>query len=410
MASEYYVDHYIDLSGLESVTIRGAPGGGTTFRAMPGARLTVLLFNRAASARPVRGLTFEDLNFDGSLISASGRASGEREYDPSTGIERPIVLNGSRIPGQSLAEVSDVVIRNCRFYGTRHLPVMICGVSGSTRMTDCRIERCKDPVFTFCENVTFSNNRVAFSADNGVSTERGNVGVTVSNNVITDPYNWGICISGFPASPSRPDVWLPAATGARNVTVNDNLITNAGRGGLHAAFAPRDAVFERNRILGATHGVYGEHAPYGIGAMVQGMNLADPSADPNTESTHRASNIVFRDNLFEDCARGGVVVWSASNITVARNTIRRPGMASVPGSAASPDPRETGFGVASPGAGASGIAIREHVSDVRCWDNLIVDDRRDSEKGLLHGTYHPDVMRWSDRDNRIIGSALALAG
>lgn len=403
--ADYYFHEPVKLSGVNSVAISGMGGQFTTIHAQEGAGELPAAFLVTEGDADAGNISITSIGFDGGMTNwealGTSMARDERTFAPDR-LLSGISIFGDLVPGTEgiYPHVENVTIRDVVTRGTRGLPVFIGGVAGHVSMTESFSERCLDIGFVFNESVNFTNNRVRFSADNGVSLSRGNKAVVCVGNSFYGSARYGVWAAGFGASPGPGGIIIPTWVGPEDITIVANNIVMSGWGGITLAVAPQNVTVTGNVIRDVRRGYIENADEYGIGILVQGAG-SNPSAPELI-----ARNISITGNLLQDCRRGGISIpWGVDGVSVVGNQIINPGMPyTVAGNPTSASGGYHAFGVACPGAGVSGAWTT--VKNVYVAANQILDNR--ATPAMKHGTWHGRAIpTWTDRNNIVTGAATA---
>lgn len=149
----------------------------------------------------ISGAYVEGITFDGGHV----RDPSEYPYNGSTQTSASQALN---LRASKSEEKQNCVVTRCRFQNFNGLPYWLADWSGECEVSHCVQDRTKDGGILYCDNVKYLNNKVYFSADNGVSISRSNRSVVVDGNDIYFASGSGIFVGGVDL------------TGAGNATVS----------------------------------------------------------------------------------------------------------------------------------------------------------------------------------------------
>ncbi|SEP86273.1 Right handed beta helix region [Arthrobacter sp. OV608] len=362
----------VDIGGLAGVTIRGRQGGRSTVKAKAGAGVLESAFRITNGSGDASDITIENFLFDGGLTNGAALGTSPARVtgkDPSATrvfatdrLASAIKVRGDNVPNSASTypSVGNVTIRRVKVYGMESLPVLISGVRGHTVVTEYVAERSLDTGFTHNESVTFMNNRVYYSADNGVSLSRGNKNVICVGNTFSDSWFYGVFISGFDKN-----------AGPVGFVCTGNDILRSYEGGIGLFIGPTNGVVTGNTIDTVYRGTEQHDAnsrAIGVGIRVGGyVPVAGDTVGPLW-----CRNVLISGNEIIDAARGGILVTSRStNIDVVQNVITRPGSTTdSTGATVGPEAENQNFGILLSGGDSAA-----DWGEIRVKMNTIVDDR-----------------------------------
>lgn len=418
--------HDIEISGLgaDKTIFRG--DSGSAGNSLP-AIFTTKEVGGSGDAAPVTNVTFADFSVDGGMLPLDAADVGKRirgrpfPEDLSGTLLSAIRIRGAYGPNGSGQPVEGITVKNVSVYGTRELPIILTGVSGTARIEGSRFERCLDVGFVSNDHVEFVGNTVLWSDDNGVSISRGNSHALCEDNVIVGSFYSGVLAGGNVAT---------VEVGPTDVTVRRNTIVGASSFGIDLTLAPQDVLVEQNVIRDVSR----------VGIAVCGWILdtgtastsfdstrlptlplyvvkRETSVTPGTKvyhydrtdanaATYTARRITIQDNSIADSRRGGVVIYYAETVTVRRNSI----FFSPATQPLIPGGRGIHFyGVSNQGTSA---AVRNTSTDIKILDNAIVDTRTAAEfpaslAGYGDGVFFKDTATptaWQVARNTISGA------
>lgn len=431
---EYVFTSPVIIDGLSNIELAGLGTNRTVFRGQGSATSSLqALFattgpvDGSTSAGPVQNVVFADFSVDGGLgqlttTQATQRLRDARPFpsDRSTTLRSAILINGtygSTGSGVPVPVVTNITVRNVSVYGTRELPIVLTGVTGTARIEGSRFERCLDVGFVSNEHAEFVNNTVLWSGDNGVSISRRNTHGLCENNVIVGSYFSGVLAGG-----NIDNVEI----GPSDVTVRGNTITNTGSFGVDMTLAPQGVLVERNVIrnthrigIGVCGWIFDETTwtktydnpgptlPSYAEAVVTPVGATQTkyvfSRTATNAGSYTARNITIQDNSIADSRRGGIAIYYAASVIVQRNAITfSPATDDLP----SGDRGIHFYGVSNQG---DWNGVRASASDVHIVDNTIHDTRTtaNSVAGFGDGVFFKDAdpaNPWEVKRNVIRGA------
>lgn len=316
---KYVLSEPIDLAHTDGLTVSGNGMYATTLCARDDVELASALTATAGCSN----LTITDLAIEGTAVDDVTEPRRARSFAVG-GITTGMHFRGSYSIGAGASKISNIRVDGVRIYGTRGLPALFTGIEGVVVFQASVVDNCMDIGFTFTESVIFTGNRVTRSADNGVSFSRGTQSVVCVANSFDLCAYWAIWIGGFVATDATRGTVDPAARGAKDVTINGNVGTNLGYGGVSAEGGPTDFTIVgntfRNLYRGPLDGTFETGDQRGVGVFVTGF----PAEAPR-EVESFATNFLIAHNLIVDARRGGVSIRGARNGAVLGNVIVRPG-------------------------------------------------------------------------------------
>lgn len=376
-AREYVLSKQCSLEGHSNLTIEGAGAGRTVLSGMLHVSLAAPFVLRTGTA-PSRNIVFRDFTIKGGLTNADALADSysreSREFvsnwtiaagliatgtGGTRGFQSGLVVLGSRYKTATYPPITNVTVDGVEFWGLRSMPVQLYGIGGETRMTNCTAFRCLDLGFRDCEAVTFSGNRVEYSADNGVSISRGTQRVNCSGNTLIGSFYNGVWVGGFEGE-----------AGPAGVVVSGNVVDRSARHGIWAAGGSKALSITGNTVTRVERirewwegcGIYL--------AKLDGATVFDEDGDGQTDDDRFTANATVSGNTLVDCDRGGILIdEGCANILVTSNVVLRPGRAAKPNGSA-PDVQYGGenFGISTPGTSSQ-------TSNIYVTQNLVIDDR-----------------------------------
>ncbi len=197
------------------------------------------------------------------------------------------------------------------------MPWLLSGIRGDATVLDSISYNTMDPGWIFNEHAVAQNLRTVNGHDNGFSLSRGNQAVTASN-LYARKYAAGYAcwIGGFLVNNNSTDY------GSTTFNITNITGINCGWGGVYLDEAPKDGVISGIYMKGMLRGTaardFGDDSA-GTGIRIGGS----PSNDlPNQVSL--AENLLITGFVLVDCAKGGVIVSGATDVTVGQGLIINP--------------------------------------------------------------------------------------
>lgn len=342
-------------------------------------------------------VVFDNIRFDGGGVNAPDGQfdrSQSRQF-PADRIGRAISLDGHRTPGESaMGIVQNITVRDCNLHVLRSLPIMFRGCSNVT-VEDCLIRRCLDTGFTWVYGVRFANNRVEWSADNGVSLSQGCEQVVCVGNQIVGSYYAGIHCGGWSGWP-----------GAKHLTITGNTVINSRMFGISLFDGATHATVSANIVDGVLRGGASENRDYmtdgagqfgGTGIFVSGYIVSSAgSSSPVIASYSR--DVAITGNSVRNCDKNGInFAVGVSGITITGNTLRNIGsLTSVSGNPISSTHRYYNIAIGSYGLHS------DRMSDVVVTGNQVIDDR--PTPATNYAVSLQNVTRGNERSNAGFGT------
>ncbi|WP_028271535.1 hypothetical protein [Arthrobacter sp. UNC362MFTsu5.1] len=324
----YTIRKQINMAGVYRVCVEGL-GRDQTVITVPGtlADINVALgsaFTATGSAGGCGGLTFRNFTVQGTIVDdTNGVPRRSRTKAGGAGVSQAFTFRGDLTPQStggsdtSLYAITDIRIENVRVAHTNTLPLLLSGVRGDASVTNSRFHNTMDPGWIFCERVIAHNLVTTNGSDNGFSISRGNQRVIASNLHAENCAAYGIWIGGFLVNQNSTDY------GPSNFNVSNITAINCGLGGVYLDDAPKDGkvtgIYVKGMLRGTPSGDFGD-ASSGIGIRIGGS----PSNDLANQVA-LATNIEISNFVLIDCAKGGVIVSGAQDVTVRDGMIINPG-------------------------------------------------------------------------------------
>lgn len=311
-AASYTVSSSIDLAGCSGLTIQGAGMFATTIHA------TASMGYVFTTTGDCSNVTICDLGFAGTAVDdvtvTAPRRS--RTYSTSGTFTSAVGMTGDLVPtGGPYPVISNITISRISVSACAGLPVLLKGIRGEARIESSRFYLTYDVGWTHCESAVCLNNTSIKSCDNGFSLSRGNSRVLCVGNTVDGCAYYGIWVAGFVVGGGSEDI------GPERFAVTGNTVTNAGKGGIHLMNAPKYGTVSGNLVDNVMRGPSDQLSDLGgVGVFVGGF----PDTTPSTPTDY-ATGIGIVGNTLRSCARGGILVRGAKDITVRANTIIDPG-------------------------------------------------------------------------------------
>lgn len=315
-------------------------------------------------------IVFENIRFEGGASEVPDGMFDRRQartFGPDY-MNSAIYLSGHLTPTESaMGIVRNITVRDVDLIGTSSLPLFIRGCS-NVLVTQTYIRRSLDTGFIWCKGLKFIDNRVEWSADNGVSLSQGCDEVVCANNTIIGSYYAGIHCGGW-------NGWR----GSSHLTVSGNTIVNSRQFGISLRDGATFATVTGNVIDGVLRGASSEDRDTmadtagqfnGTGILVTGyIASGGGTATPNITAVSR--DITISGNSVRNCDRNGIsLAAGVSGVTITGNTVRNVGQLTSPTSVSiAPNHRYYNvaigtYGLHNPGA-----------EDVVVTGNQVIDDR-----------------------------------
>ena len=252
-------------------------------------------------------------------ITIEGGVSNEGIY-PRSRTSRIISKNtfrrGIYCDGKN-SNIKNITIRNCVFKNLEDFPILLDSVENVT-IENCHFYNCIDVGLIHCKNITFEENKIEKSADNGVSISRGCKKAIVNNNIIKECAYAGIWLSGW-SNENSGELGL----GVNEFTCLGNVITNCGHFGIQLTDAPKNGVISNNTIKNITRGTYDEPNDFrGVGIKISSYPEVKYTI---AEISQMAENLFVTDNNIIECARGGIEVRGLDTGNISDNLIKNCG-------------------------------------------------------------------------------------
>ena len=306
------------------------------------------------------------------MVSEAAEGVHDRRQDNVWGADRVTAflhVTGNLVEGEEAAgTVNNITVRNNIIHGVYSLPVHMRGVNG-VYMTGNTISRSLDTGFIWCHGVNFTDNRVLYSADNGVSVSRGCDQCVVSNNIIEGSYYAGIHVGGFGAQ-----------AGPTRVSVTGNTVTNSRQYGISAVDGSRSVVISSNIVDGVLRGApsesnrdaVGDGAPtaYGTG-IIWGGHMSGETTSGAVVNTY-SEDVIVTGNVVKNADRCGIMCKGGTRrSTITDNIVVNIGSRfSANGSTEiSPTHRYYNIGIGTYGASSS------FISNITIANNQVYDTR-----------------------------------
>ncbi|WP_261949401.1 hypothetical protein [Rhodococcus sp. T9N] len=268
-------------------------------------------------------ITFRSFTVQGTLVDdTNGIPRRSRTKSGGGGVAQPFSFKGDLQPTAtgdvdpslypiSNIRIDDVTIKNA------NQSWLLSGIRGDATVTNTLCVNTMDPSWIFCEHAVAHNLRTINGHDNGFSFSRGNKSVTASNLYAENCAAYGIWLGGFIVNGNAND-YGPTCLNITNISA-----TNCAIGGVYLDDAPRNGkvtgIFVKGILRGTVSGDFGDSSA-GTGIRIGGS----PSNDlPN--QTAVATNLEISEFMLIDCAKGGIVVSGAQDVSVRNGMIVNPG-------------------------------------------------------------------------------------
>jgi len=384
-ASNYVFKQGINMNGCSRLKVSGN-GIRSTEIFVPGTASNNQVDSVFWTSGPCSNLTFTDFSVKGTVVDDATGPRRARVFSPTPGFSQAFTFRGDRIPANdgstpnpAYPKVENIKINNVAINGSRTLPFIFSGVSGTAEVTNSEFRNTMDPGWIYCERVVAHNLVSVLSADNGFSFSRGNKSVIASGLYAINPAFYGVWVSGFLTTDG------PAGKGPENFNISNVSIMNAGLGGIVLDNGPKNGKITGVYINGVSRGPSDE--PDGSGGI--GIRFGGYPSDNRTTPTDYASNIEINDFVLIDCAKGGIQVTGSKDITVRNGLIINAGSEfDYDGTTVIPDTSTTqNFGIGTGGI-AAGTVSGFNATDVKVIDNRSTP--RTNYPLYLDGTTAPD--------------------
>lgn len=371
----YYFNAAVNFKGLHNAVIGGAASSPLTFKPSSGRSGGGMFAVPTGSfSGSTENVTFSNFRVDGGIVSPPDGVfdrEQDRQPNPAGYLSSFLNIRGDLFPGEGNNGVVDRIrLENVTIDNCMGLPLLIQGAR-NVEMTGCRVHRCKDIGFTFCEGVRFTDNRVTWSADNGVSLSRGCTQVVCVGNTVEGSYYAGIHLGGFggDAGPEHVVIasntvynsrmyGISAVNGARYLTITGNVVDGVLRGG--ASSSDRD------------HLVDSAGNANGSGIAVSGYITPVSSSSPTV--TYWAQDIVISGNVVRHADRNGIsVLGGTERVTITGNTVTDIGSEFSVGGGVVISHQHSYYNIAIGAYGLHDSVIR----DLAITGNTVVDTRQD---------------------------------
>lgn len=384
-ASNYTFKQGINMNGCSRLTIRGN-GLRSTEIFVPGTASNNQVDSVFWTSGPCSNLTFTDFSIKGTVVDDATGPRRSRVFSPTPGYSQAFTFRGDRIPANdgstpnpAYPKVENIKLNNIAINGSRTLPFLFSGVSGTAEVTNSEFRNTMDPGWIYCERVVAHNLVSVLSADNGFSFSRGNKSVIASGLYAINPAFYGLWVSGFLTTDG------PAGKGPENFNISNVSVINAGLGGIVLDNSPKNGKITGIYINGVSRGPADE--PDGSGGI--GIRFGGYPSDNRVSPADYASNIEINDFILIDCAKGGIQVTGSKDITVRNGLIINAGSEfDYDGTTVIADTSTTqNFGIGTGGI-AAGTVSGFNATDVKVIDNRSTP--RTNYPLYLDGTTAPD--------------------
>lgn len=310
----YQLHNRIIVKGLQNVVIGGSALQTLIFKPAPTSAGGVIFYGpHGEGTLDTFNVTFSNIELHGGVVSPADGIFDRKQDRTRTApyYNSFLYLQGNGVPGQSTRGAVDRIrIENVTIKDTWGLPVLIQGAS-NVEMTGCRIHRCLDTGFTFTKGVRFVNNRVTWSADNGVSLSRGCTQIVCVGNNIEGSYYAGIHLGGFGGDPG-PD----------HVVVSGNTVLNSRQYGISAIAGAKNASITGNVVDGVLRGGASDgnrdHMVDAAGNY-NGSGIVVSGSVANSQLGH---DFTISGNVVKNADRNGISVGGMTErVTISGNTV-----------------------------------------------------------------------------------------
>jgi hypothetical protein len=324
----YTTRKQINMAGVYNVTVEGLGRDVTTIY-VPGtlADINVALgtaFTSVGIAGGCGNLTFTKFTVRGTIVDdTNGVPRRSRTTSGGGGVSQAFSFRGNLQPlsnggvDTSLYEIRNIKIHDVMIADTGTLPFLLSGIKGYATVTDSNFSNTMDPGWIFNERAVGHRLSSINSADNGFSFSRGNQSVIASNLYAENCAAYGIWLGGFLVNTNSTDY------GPGNLNVSNITAINCGMGGVYLDEAPKNGRISGIYVKGVLRGT--PSADFGDSSSGTGIRIGgSPSSDPATQVVV-ATNLEISNFMLIDCAKGGIIVSGAQDVTVRDGTIINPG-------------------------------------------------------------------------------------
>jgi hypothetical protein len=323
----YTTRKQINMAGVYNVCVEGL-GRDQTVITVPGtlADINVALgscFTATGSAGGCGGLTFRGFTVKGTIVNDTGGIPRRtRSKSGGGGVNQAFTFRGDRslLPGGGFNTanypISDITLENIKVENTNQ-PWLFDGLRGVVSTVRVRAINTMDPSWLFNDMVSAHDAVTIDGHDNGFSFSRGNRSVTASNLSSYNCAGYGHWFGGFIVSGDTTDY------GPENLNVTNIAAINCGLGAVWLDDAPKNGrisgIYAKGMLRGTPSGDFGDSSS-GTGIRIGGS----PSNDLANQ-TAVATNLEISNFILIDCAKGGIIVSGAQDVTVRNGTIINPG-------------------------------------------------------------------------------------
>lgn len=205
------------------------------------------------------------------------------------------------------ARLENITINNCKFRNLAGLPLLLKGVRGVLRVTDCEFSYNMDVGFVAYEEAILSNNHVYGSRDNGFSLSRGGTKITATGNTIENCAYFGIFIAGF-SGQEGPD----------NGSVIGNTIIGNGKAAVYLDEASKYVTVSGNTLDGK---YFRGPVDQPTDSSCVGVFIGGYPSSNRTAPTDLARGINVNGNTIRRFARAGLYVTGAKDCILEGNLL-----------------------------------------------------------------------------------------
>lgn len=308
------------------------------------------------------GLTFRGSNADALTYIPRRGSTNTSETAGKDALLWGIVIYGDREDATWHTTVNNVTVRNCRFENLELGGVVIRGAGGFVRVHDNEFYNCIDSIYSFNEHLSFVDNQVLYSRDNGVSIERSNTNIVCTGNVIDGSAYDGIYCGGYEST-------TPAASGPADFTIVGNTITRSGFYGIALQNAPSYGVVSGNVIDTVYRGFFNVSGQMTDDNMGIGIFLTyyPETGTPSATTRH----LLISDNVIRSAYRAGIIGKGLQYVDIIGNRIINAGTEHLVDGTTHPQPSQHNKGIY-----LYSTSITDNLNKhCRIIGNIISDDR-----------------------------------
>lgn len=381
----YTLSDRVDVVGANGLVVSGA-GAEATILNVSGA--TTTLQSLFWSSGACTDVVFQDMTVRGTQVDDTNGVPRRSRTHTGNGLNTAFLFAGDARPGfETRPVVRNIKLRRVRIQHTRGLPFWFDGVRGFAGAYDVDTLNTMDAGFTWCEHVVGDNFTSTNSADNGISISRGCKRVTFGQISVTNAAYFGVWVAGWVADPANLD---PSWTGPQDFSIDTINVVTAGKGGVQLDDAPQNGRIGNIYVRDIRRGPSDE--PSNINCV--GIRVGGFPASNRQAVTAYAKNIRVDNALLINCARGGVAVSGAQDVTFGSVTVVNAGTPFLAdGTTAIPSSQaDQNFGLAvEPGAESS--VTRLVVNSLRVVDTRATPST--SSPYYVTGSVSPEVRQAS---------------